>query len=112
LPEEDITSMIQDNPMDVFQREAQEVAKAFDGLIQSLVQMKGLDLKTKQLVYIGIKAAQGDPIAIQFHVPMAKKLGATREEIKDTILLTLSTSGLGGVVACLPKALKAYDESP
>jgi AhpD family alkylhydroperoxidase len=111
LPEEDSAAMVQDNPMDVFQRESPEVAKAFDGLIQSLVQMKGLDPKTKQLVYIGIKAAQGDSIAIQFHVPMAKKLGATREEIKDTILLTLSTSGLGGVVTCLPKALKAYDES-
>jgi alkylhydroperoxidase/carboxymuconolactone decarboxylase family protein YurZ len=29
---------------------------------------------------------------------MAKKLGATRDEIKDTILITLSVVGLKGVV--------------
>ena len=99
------------NPMDIFQKEAPEVSAAFDGLILSLVRMKGLDPKTKQLIYIGIKSAQGDATAVYYHVPMAKKLGATREEIRDTILLTLSTSGLKGVVSCLPVALKVYDES-
>jgi alkylhydroperoxidase/carboxymuconolactone decarboxylase family protein YurZ len=42
---------------------------------------------------------------------MAKKLGAKREEIRDAILLTLSTSGLKGVATCLPVALKVFDES-
>lgn len=97
------------NPFEVFKKEAPEVAEAFDGLIQSLINTKGLDNKTKQLIYIGIKAALGDPMAIQFHVPMAKKLGATREEIKDTILLTLTTSGLKGITSCLPLALEVYD---
>jgi alkylhydroperoxidase/carboxymuconolactone decarboxylase family protein YurZ len=51
------------NPFEVFQKEAPEVAKAFDGLIQSLIHTKGLDAKTKQLVYIGIKATLlSDPI--------------------------------------------------
>ncbi len=36
------------NPMEVFQKEAPEVAAAFNGLIQSLVATKGLDQKTKQ----------------------------------------------------------------
>jgi len=103
--------MIDQNPMDVFQKESPEVAAAFEGLIQSLVQMEGLDGKTKQLIYIGMKAAQGDSTAVYYHVPMAKKLGATREEIRDTILLTLSTSGVKGVASCLPVALKVYDES-
>jgi alkylhydroperoxidase/carboxymuconolactone decarboxylase family protein YurZ len=43
------------NPLDIFQKEAPEVAKAFDGLIESLKSTTGLDPKTKQLVYIGIK---------------------------------------------------------
>lgn len=100
------------NPMEVFQNEAPEVSKAFDGLIQSLIQTKGLDAKTKQLIYIGMKASQGDAMAVRFHVPMAKKLGATREEIKDTILLTLTVSGIKGVTSCLPIALQMYDETP
>jgi alkylhydroperoxidase/carboxymuconolactone decarboxylase family protein YurZ len=99
------------NPLEVFQKEAPEVAKAFDGLITALKETTGLDAKTKQLVYIGIKAVLGDTTAIYYHVPMARKLGATREEIKDTILITLSVVGLKGVASCLPVALEVYDKS-
>jgi len=38
--------------MEVFQKEAPHVAEAFNGLIQSLITSKGLDEKTKQLIYI------------------------------------------------------------
>lgn len=98
------------NPLDTFQHEAPEVASAFNGLIESLKSTKGLDAKTKQLVYIGIKASMGDYTAVHFHVIMAKKLGATRDEIKDTILITLSVCGLKGVVTCLQPALDAWDQ--
>ena len=99
------------NPLEVFQKEAPEVAKAFDGLIEALKNTTGLDPKTKQLVYIGIKASMGDSTAIYYHVTMAKKLGATREEIRDTILITLSVCGLNGVAGCLPAALDVYDKT-
>jgi alkylhydroperoxidase/carboxymuconolactone decarboxylase family protein YurZ len=103
--------MQDENPMEIFRQEAPEVAQAFDGLIDSLIYTKGLDAKTKQLVYIGMKAAEAHAESIKFHVPMAKKLGATRAEIIDVILLTLTVSGLKGVTSCLPIALKAYDEA-
>lgn len=93
----------------VFEKEAPEVAKAFDQLIDALKETTGLDGKTKQLVYIGIKAALGDSKAIYYHVAMAKALGATRDEIKDTILVTLTVCGLNGVTNCLPVALAAFD---
>jgi alkylhydroperoxidase/carboxymuconolactone decarboxylase family protein YurZ len=99
------------NPLDTFQKEAPEVAKAFDGLIEALKNTTGLDPKTKQLIYIGIKSSMGDTTAIYFHVAMAKKLGASREEIKDTILITLSVCGLKGVASCLPTALEVYDKT-
>ncbi len=99
------------NPLDIFQKEAPEVATAFDGLIEALKSTSGLDPKTKQLVYIGIKASVGDTTAIHYHVPMAKKLGATREEIRDTILITLTVCGLKGVASCLPTALEVYDKT-
>lgn len=99
------------NPMEIFQKEAPEVAKAFDGLIQSIVASKGLDQKTKQLIYIAMKAALGDPVAVKFHVPMAKKLGARREEVIDAILMTLTVAGIQPVVSMLPGALKVYDEN-
>ena len=99
------------NPLEVFQKEAPEVAGAFDGLIESLKNTNGLDAKTKQLVYIGTKATMGDTTAVYYHVIMAKKLGATRDEIRDTILITLSVCGLRGVTSCLPTALEAYDKA-
>jgi len=42
---------------------------------------------------------------------MAKKLGATRDEIKDTILITLTVCGLKGVASCLPLAMEVYDKA-
>jgi alkylhydroperoxidase/carboxymuconolactone decarboxylase family protein YurZ len=89
--------------------EAPEAAAAFNGLIQSLAMPNGLDQKTMQLVYIGIKASQGNAKAVSAHVPMAKQAGATREEIKNTILMTLTVSGVSGVLSCLEPALSVYE---
>lgn len=97
------------NPMEIFQQVAPQVAGAFNGLIQSLIASKGLDEKTKQLIYIALKAAEGDESALKFHVPMAKQLGATREEVVDAILMTLTVSGIRGVVTCLPGAVKQFE---
>jgi len=99
------------NPMIVFEKEAPMVADAFNGLIEALKNLNGLDPKTKQLIYIGIKSALGDTTAVFYHVAMAKELGATRDEIKDTILITLTVNGLNGVTGCLPMALAVYDKA-
>jgi len=101
---------MQENPMDVFKREAPEVADAFNGLIMSLVASKGLEPKTKQLIYIAMKASTGDEMAVKAHVPMAIQAGATKEEVVDAILMTLTVSGIKGVVTCLPGAVKAFEK--
>lgn len=101
---------VQRNTLEIFEKEAPEVAKAFDQLINTLKDTTGLDAKTKQLIYIGIKSALGDPNAIFYHVGMAKALGATRDEVKETILITLTVCGLNGVATCLPVALAAFDQ--
>jgi AhpD family alkylhydroperoxidase len=98
------------NPMELFRKEAPEVATAFNSLIMSLVASRGLDQKTKQLIYIAMKAAMGDDSAVKAHVPMAKAAGATREEVVDAILMTLTVSGLRGVVHCLPGALEYFEK--
>jgi AhpD family alkylhydroperoxidase len=101
--------MMGKSSMEVFQNEAPEVAMAFGNLINALSATKGLDAKTRQLIYIGMKAMQGDTHAVIAHTPMAKKAGSTREELKDTILLTLMVSGIKGIVSCLPAVLNTYD---
>jgi alkylhydroperoxidase/carboxymuconolactone decarboxylase family protein YurZ len=99
------------NSFEVFKDEAPEVFEGFNALIKSLIATKGLDQKTKQLIYIGMKVAQGDETAAIFHVPMAKQAGATRAEILDTYLLTLTVCGLKGINSSLAKALEIYDNS-
>lgn len=96
------------NPYQFYQEEAPEIAAAFDGLIQSLAMPEGLDPKTMQLIYIGIKASQGDTGAVCAHIPMAKQFGASKEEVKNTILLTLTVCGVSGVLSCLQPALQVY----
>jgi alkylhydroperoxidase/carboxymuconolactone decarboxylase family protein YurZ len=91
--------------------EAPEPAAAFNGLIQSMAMENGLDAKTMQLIYIGIKASQCNAAAVSAHVPMAKQAGATRTEIKNTILLMLTVCGVSGVLSCLQPALDAYDNN-
>src|SRR5512138_878904 len=96
------------NPMEVFQKEAPEVAAAFYGLIRSLVASKENDHKDKQLIYIAMKASAGDIMAVRAHVPMAKAAGATKAEVVDAILMTLTVSGIRGVVTCLPEAVRQF----
>jgi alkylhydroperoxidase/carboxymuconolactone decarboxylase family protein YurZ len=101
--------MQNNNPFAVFKNEAPQVAAAFDSLIGAISSQEGLEAKTQQLIYIGIKASQGDKGAVVAHIPMAKSQGATRDEIRDTILLTLTTSGVLGIANCLVPALEAYE---
>ena len=97
------------NPYMIFRQEAPQAADAFDGLIGAVRALGGLDDKTRQIIYIGIKASQGDAAAVAAHAPMAKQAGATREEVRDAVMLTLITSGVSGVVKCLPAELMAFE---
>lgn len=101
--------MQEQNPYGVFRNEAPQAAEAFDGLIQAVCATGGLDAKTRQLIYIGIKASQGDAAAVAAHVPMARQAGATKEEIRGAVVLTLTVCGVTGVMRCLAPALEAFD---
>jgi alkylhydroperoxidase/carboxymuconolactone decarboxylase family protein YurZ len=98
-----------DNPLQIFKDESPEVQKAYDGLIQSLINDNGLDNKTKQLIYIAMKMIVDDERAVKMHIQMAKNMGATRNEIKTTILLGLTVIGLKAASKYLPLALESYD---
>lgn len=97
------------NPFAVLKEESPRVAEAFDGLIAAVSSDGGLDTKTRQLIFIGIKASQGDSRAVAAHVPMAKQAGASREEIRGAILMTLPATGVQGITTCLIPALEAYE---
>lgn len=100
---------MQKNSLQVFIEEAPEIQKAYAGFIKSLIMDQGLDAKTKQLIYIGMKMIADDERAVKMHVPMAKTAGATRDEVKFTVLLGLSVIGLKAVSKYLPLVLEVFD---
>ena len=99
------------NTLETFVNEAPEIQKAYAGFIQSLIADKSLDNKTKQLIYIGMKMIADDERAVIMHVPMAKNMGATRDEVKMTVLLGLSVIGMKAASKYLPLVLSSYDEN-
>ena len=101
--------MKKSNPLEVFKKEAPEIQEAYAVVINKLIASNGLDAKTKQLVYIAMKVVTDDKNAVKFHVPMAKTAGATRNEIKEVILLSLTVNGLKGITNFLPDALEIFD---
>ena len=100
-----------ENPYETFTEEAPQVAEAYHKLVDTLIETTHLDLKTKQLILIAIKAASGDMQSLQHNISLAKDLGASRDEIKDTLLLTIISCGLKGMTSYLPMALEAYDRA-
>ena len=103
--------MNNNNPLQIFVDEAPEIQKAYAGFIQSLITNEGLDNKTKQLIYIGMKMIADDKRAVRMHVPMAKNAGATREEVKTTVPLGLSVIGMKAASKYLPLVLESFDEN-
>ena len=98
-----------ENSLQKFVEEAPAIQKAYAGFIQSLIDAEGLDHKTKQLIYIAMKMVADDEKAVNMHIPMAKKAGATKEEVKTTVLLGLSVIGLKAASKYLPIALSHFD---
>ena len=96
---------------EILTQEVPGVNKAFFDLVGTLQKEAGLDEKTFQLVYIAIKASVGETGAVVAHAAMAKKAGATREEVRGAVLITMMTHGVGGISSCLVAALDAYDNA-
>ena len=94
----------------VFSTEAPSHAKALMELAHGLDKASALDKKTGALAYLAVLAAQRMESGVPFHVMLAKKAGATRDEVISAILVGLPAAGIS-VTQCLPAAIAAYDAS-
>ncbi|MCP4418000.1 MAG: carboxymuconolactone decarboxylase family protein [Chloroflexi bacterium] len=91
-----------------FSEEAPEHAAAWMKLVQGLSSASALDHKTHNIAYLSVLAALRRINGIPFHVKMAKKAGASRDEIISAILVGLPPAG-HVVTEALPVAIDAYD---
>ncbi len=97
------------NPYELFETELPTLAACFDDVVQAQIGLPGLDPKTKQLVNIAIQTANGNVRGIGWHASMARRQGATREEVVGAVALNLHLSGLAAVLNALPAAIDGYD---
>ena len=103
------------DPFELLHREFPDLAARYDALVDAQRAQPGLDAKTKQLVNIAIQTAGRNPRGVMFHALMARREGATREEIVGAVVMNLHLSGLGPVLECLPAAVEgveAVDREP
>ena len=91
-----------------FMREAPGHAQAWGAMVGGLAAASVLDTKTAALAYLAVLAAQRLESGVPFHVEVAKRAGASREEVVSALLIGLPAAGLG-VTQVLPAAIAAYD---
>ena len=97
------------NAFKTFGEEAPKHAESWMKMVQGLSSASVLDHKTHSLAYLAVLAALRRINGIPFHVKMAKKAGASREEVVSAILVGLPPAG-HIVTEALPAAIDAYDK--
>jgi AhpD family alkylhydroperoxidase len=86
-----------------------EVMKSFNELGRAATTQGVLDRKTKELIALALSvAARCDP-CIGFHAQTLVKLGATRQEIDETLGVTTYMGG-GPSLMYAASAIAAFDE--
>jgi len=85
-----------------FKEEFPEVNDKYNELGKVIHEKSGpIDEKSRWLIKIGISGASGHLRALKTHMIKAQEAGATKEEIKQTLLLLISTVGF-------PTFMEAY----
>ncbi len=88
---------------------APEAIKAFGALSLAATAHKALDPKTKELMALAISVAVHCDGCVAYHTRAARKHGATREEVAETVALAVYMGG-GPAAVYGAQAIRAYDE--
>ncbi len=86
-----------------------DVMRAFSAMARAAGEPKALDAKTKELLALGISVAIRCDGCIAFHAESAVKLGASREEVMETMGMAIYM-GAGPSVMYAAQAVEAYDQ--
>lgn len=86
-----------------------EVMKSFSAMAQNATKAGALDAKTKELLALAIGVAVRCDDCIAFHAKAAASLGATREEIMETLGMAIYM-GAGPSVMYASHAVQAFTQ--
>jgi len=104
----DITKHVSKN-MAKLRRDIPETSKAFTGLAQAASDDGVLDKKTKELIALALAVGSRCDACIGFHTKALLALGATREEVAETLGVCIYMGG-GPSMMYAAEAIAAFDE--
>ena len=84
-----------------FTKDYPAVAKAYDDLSHTVHKSGPLDVKTRSLIKLGISTGSRQEGAVHSHTRKALEAGATKEEIRHAVLLSLPTIGFPNMMAAM-----------
>ena len=90
-----------------FHKNHPDVYKAYEQLGEAVANAGPLEAKMRELIKLGMSAANGSESAVQSHTHRALEAGATTAEIEHTLLLGINTLGFSIVLAALSWAKAA-----
>lgn len=92
-----------------YRRENAEMFRAYSAFSQQAMQPGLLSQKEKECIAVAVAHVTGCPYCIDSHTKAAKKLGVTREELVEAIMVATALKA-GSAIAHSVNALNAYDE--
>ncbi len=92
-----------------FQNQYNELSKAYDQLGATAAEAGPLESKVRQLVKLGMAAANQSESAVRSHTHRALEAGATAQEIQHALLLGITTIGFPAMMAALSWAQAALE---
>lgn len=88
-------------PYQQFSKEHSRLWEAYEELGKAASEEGPLDLKTRELVKLGMATASKSYSAVQSHTHRALEAGASAEEIEHAIMLGVTTLGFPAMMAAL-----------
>lgn len=94
-------------PYQLFRREHPRIYAAYEALGAAAAEAGPLDAKTRELIRLGMAAANRSESAVESHTHRALDAGATPDEVEHALALGINTLGFSVMMAALTWAKQA-----
>mgnify|MGYP001097732913 CR=1 FL=1 len=95
---------------EAFQDQYTSLWQAYEKLGETAANSGPLDLKTRELIKLGMAAAYGSVSAVKSHTHRALEAGVSQEEIEHALLVGITTLGFPSMMAALSWAKEAVQD--
>jgi alkylhydroperoxidase/carboxymuconolactone decarboxylase family protein YurZ len=84
-----------------FRKRFPSLAREYDALAKSCHEWGPLDVKTRRLIKLGIAIGRSSNGAVRSHARRALEEGVSPDELRHTVLMSLTTAGYPEMIAAM-----------